>query len=87
MIVSGLSVACGVAPGVGKTLTITVCKNAATGASLSNPTSITVTITGTATTGGYWNTTSNFATGDLMNVYFTTDSTTLADVSVQVDCF
>ena len=87
MIVSGLSVACGVAPGVGKTLTITVCKNATTGLSLSNPTSIAVTISGTATSGNYYDTSVNFAAGDLMTVYMTTDSTTLADMSVQVDCF
>ena len=87
MIVSGLSVACGVAPGVGKTLTVTVCKNATTGLSLSNPTSIAVTITGTATVGGYWDSSRDFAAGDLMNVYLTTNSTTLADVTIQVDCF
>jgi hypothetical protein len=87
MIVSGLSVSCGVAPGVGNTLTITICKNATTGLSLSNPTSITVTISGTATSGNYYDTSVNFAAGDLMTVYMTTDSTTLADMSVQVDCF
>lgn len=87
VIVSGMSVSCGIAPGVGKTLTITVCKNATTGTSLSNPTSIAVTITGTSTSGNYYNTSVDFATGDLINVHFTTDSTTLADVTVQVDCF
>ena len=87
MIVSGLSVTCGTAPGAGHALTITVCKGATTGASLSNPTSMTVTITETNTTGSYYNSSVNFAQGDLLNVYFTTNSPHLADVSVQVDCF
>jgi len=86
-IASGLSVNCGTAPGVGNSLTVTVCKNATTGASLSNPTSIAVTISGTATSGGYWNSSVNFAPGDLLNVYFTTNSNVLADVTIQVDTF
>ena len=87
LIASGLSVNCGTAPGNGNSLTVTVCKNATTGAALSNPTSIAATISGTATSGGYWNSSVNFAVGDLLNVYFTTNSNVLADVTIQVDTF
>jgi hypothetical protein len=87
VVVCGITVFCGIGPGVGKSLTITVCKNATTGASLSNPTSITTTITGTTQSGSYYNSTVDFLRSDLLNIYFTTDSTVLSDVTVQVDCF
>jgi hypothetical protein len=87
LIVCGLSVYCGTAPGGATNVTVTVCKNAATGASLSNATSVTVTITGTATSANYYDTSVNFDSGDYLNMYFTTNSGALADVAVQVDCF
>jgi hypothetical protein len=87
MIVAGMSVYCGVAPGTGQSFTVTVCKNATTGASLSGATSVAITISGTNTEGSYYNTTVNFAAGDYLNVYLSSTNDVLQDVSVQVDCF
>jgi hypothetical protein len=87
LIVSGISVSCGTAAGGANTVVVTVCKNASTGGSLSGATSIAVTLASTDTFGSYYNTSVNFAAGDLLSVYLSSGGGALSDVSVQVDCF
>jgi hypothetical protein len=88
LIVSGMTVYAGVAPGNGKNLIITVCKNATTtpptGGQL---TTMTVTLTNTNQNISYYNSSVNFAAGDLLSVYLSTTSNVLTDVSIQIDCF
>jgi hypothetical protein len=87
LICSGITVACNVAAGGSNTLVVTVCKNASTGASLSGATSITVTLGSAVTFASYYNTSVNFASGDLLSVYLSSGGNNLSDVSIQVDCF
>jgi hypothetical protein len=89
LIVAGLSVACSIPPGIGKNLYVAVCKNAApvNGSNADGITSVYLNIDGLATSGEYFNTTVNYAVGDLLNVYLSTNSAVLADVTIQVDTF
>ena len=94
MIVSGFTCKAATAPGtVGGTkyATFTVCKNVpnfTTDPTTPDYTTIfTITLTGTQTTGSFYNGSVNFNAGDTIIVYMTTDSNYLADVSLQVDCF
>ena len=87
LICSGITVSCNVAAGGSDTLVVTVCKNASTGASLSGATSITVTLGSAVTFASYYNTSVNFAAGDLLSVYLSSGGNNLSDVSIQVDCF
>jgi hypothetical protein len=87
LICSGITVACNTAAGAPNTVVVTVCKNATTGASLSGATSVAVTLASTDTFGAYYNTSVNFAAGDLLSVYLSTGGNALTDVSVQLDCF
>lgn len=86
-IVAGLTVSCGVAPGTGGSLYIGICKNAApvSGSNPSGITSVALTISETAKTGTYFNTSVNYAVGEYLNVYLSTNSAVLADITVQVD--
>ena len=89
LIAAGLTVSCGIPPGIGNNLYIAICKNAApvNGSNASGITSMFLNINGLATSGEYFNTTVNYNVGDLLNVYLSTNSAVLADVSVQVDTF
>ena len=88
LIVSGLMASCAVGPGAGSNATVTVCKNAATGAAISGATAITVTLSGTAAeTVKYYNTSVNFNTGDYISVYVNISGNALQDLAIQVDCF
>ena len=76
------------------TTTVTVCKNAepVMGNVIDGSTSMAVTLTTTAGsmtkfTNSYYDTTVDFAAGDFISVYFTSDSDTLEDFVVQLDCF
>jgi hypothetical protein len=89
LIVAGLSVACSIPPGIGNNLYVAVCKNAApvNGSNADGVTSVYLNIDGLATSGEYFNTTVNYAVGDLLNVYLSTNSAVLTDVTIQVDTF
>jgi hypothetical protein len=93
LIVSGLMIFVGTAPGGSKTVVMTVCKNSdgtTTGTYPVTPngaTSMAVTLTGSSNTASYYNTSINFAANDKISVYFQTNSSAVADVGIQVDCF
>jgi hypothetical protein len=93
LIVSGISIFCTVAPGAGNSVVITVCKNSdgtAAGGYPATPngaTSMQLTLSGTSTTASFYNGSVRFGSGDRINVYFQTNSSTVTDVGVQVDCF
>ena len=71
------------------TVVITVCKNAATGGAISNPTAFTVTLTNAAPSGSFYNASVDFAAGDYINLFMTTDAgnNQLHDLAVQLDLF
>jgi len=86
-ILSGISASCNNLTGT-DTVVLTICKNATTGSSLSNGTSVTVTLTATNKTLSYYNTTVDFATGDYISLYMdATGGNSLQDLIVQVDMF
>jgi hypothetical protein len=90
IIVSGITVSCTAAPGVGKTAVFTVCKNTngtAPGGVPNGATVMTVTLSGTETEASYYNKSVNFSSLDKLSLYFITNSTVLSDPSVQIDCF
>jgi hypothetical protein len=92
-ILSGISVSCNASPGGTNTLVITVCKNpdgTTTGTYPVIPngaTSYSLTLTGGSLTGSYYNSSVNFAAGDKLSVYLQTNSSTVGDMSIQLDCF
>jgi len=90
VLVSGLSLALGTAPGPGNYITISICKNA-TGtvtAVPSNPTSVVITLTGNTNVGTYYNTSAFFAAGDYLSVHVNSSAGSVAaDLSLQVDLF
>jgi hypothetical protein len=48
---------------------------------------MTLDVSGTATTGSFYAGSVNFGAGDFLSLYLQTNSTALADVGIQVDCF
>ena len=76
----------------GNYITVTVCKNA-TAITPDGQTVMTITMTytdlvsGTAFKRSFYNASVDFAAGDYISLYFTTNSTVLEDVVVQLDCF
>jgi hypothetical protein len=93
-IVSGLTIFANVPPEAGTSAVITVCKNStgtatATGypETPNGATIMTVTLSGTSTTAAFYSGSVTFAAGDYLSVYFQTNSTAIADVGIQVDCF
>ena len=88
LILSGMSATCNVIPSP-ETIVITVCKNAApaTGASLSNPTVFTVTLTNTITSASFYDASVDFAAGDYINLYMVASKNTIQDLAVQLDLF
>ena len=93
MIVSGVTLYANTASGTGKSTVITVCKNSdgtTTGTYPVTPngaTLMTLTMSNGSTTDSFYNGSVDFAAGDYLSVYFQTNSTVLADVGIQVDCF
>ena len=90
VLVTGMSIAVGTPPGSGQYITVTVCKNAAGTPSAvpSNPTSITITLSGNTSVGTYYNTSVFFATGDYLSVHLNSSSgSAAANLSLQVDLF
>lgn len=88
LIACGVSVFCGTAPGTGSNaLYITVCKNSTNGSNLTGATSLSTILVGSSTIINFYGTSVNFNSGDLISVYMSTGSTTLADLAIQVDCF
>jgi hypothetical protein len=85
-ILSGMSASCNgiTSP---NTATITVCKNASTGGSLSNPTVFTLTLSSGTLNASFYNGSVDFATGDNINVYIAVSGNTVTDVAVQLDLF
>ena len=71
------------------TVVITVCKNSTTGATLSNPTTFTVTLTPLSNVQSYYNSSVDFAAGDYINLHInaSTVGTTLHDLTIQLDLF
>ena len=89
LILSGISATCNLLDSP-HTVIITVCKNASTGASLSNPTSFTVTLTNAATSAAFYNASVDFAAGDYINVHIDSSGTgnnQLQDLAIQLDLF
>ena len=68
-------------------LTITVCKNAATGATISGATVMTITLPAGTTTKSFYAGSVNFAPPDTLHVYYAGSDSGWYNVSVQVDCF
>jgi len=94
LIVAGLQLNCGTPPGNGRYVRITVCKNstgATTGGAFpyvpNGETAMTLDVSGTATNKSFYAGSENFAAGDFLSLYLQTNSTALADVGIQVDCF
>ena len=87
-ILSGLTVSCNILTGADQVI-VTVCKNAAGGSVVSNPTVFTVTLTGTPAvlTGSFYNGSVDFATGDFVNVFIDVTGSTLHDLAIQLDMF
>ena len=89
-ILSGLSASCNILTG-GDTVTITICKNAAVGNALSNPTvpSFSVTLTGASPVlpVSFYNGSVDFKAGDYLNVHMAVNGSSLHDLAVQVDMF
>ena len=86
VILSGLQATCNVIPSP-ENIVITVCKNAAAGGALSNPTVFTVTLTNTNITDSFYNASVDFAAGDYISVYMVASKNTIQDLFVQLDLF
>ena len=88
LILSGMSATCNILASP-HTVNITVCKNSPTGTSLNNPTPFTVTLTNAATTASFYNASVDFAAGDYINLFMTTNAgnNQLHDLAVQLDLF
>jgi hypothetical protein len=86
LILSGLSASCNILTG-GDTVTITVCKNAATGTALSNATPFTVTLTSGATTASFYGASVDFAAGNFINLHIDASGNSLHDLAIQLDLF
>jgi hypothetical protein len=84
LILSGIQATCN-AISVGHTVVITVCKNAAVGNALSNPTPFTVTLTNAVQTAAFYNASVDFAAGEYINLYINVTGNTLHDLAVQLD--
>lgn len=87
LILSGLQATCNDIPS--GNLVITVCKNATTGAALSNATIFTVTLSASplVTSASFYNASVDFAAGDYINVYMAASANGVKDVSIQLDLF
>jgi hypothetical protein len=71
----------------GNNTTVTLCKNASGATIGSSGTSITVSLNDTNLINSYYNSTVNFAAGDYISLFITTNSSTIEDVIVQLDMF
>lgn len=71
----------------GDVTTVTLCKNATQAIIGSSNTPITVSLTDTNLFNSYYNSTVDFAAGDYISLFITTNSSTIEDVIVQLDMF
>jgi hypothetical protein len=86
LILTGMQATCNAITGA-DSVTITVCKSAAVGNALSNPTSFTVTLTNAAQSASFYNASVDFAAGDYVNLYMDVTGNSLQDLAVQLDLF
>jgi hypothetical protein len=88
IILSGIQATCNAITG-GDSVVVTVCKNAAVGNALSNPTPFTVTLTNAVKTAAFYNASVDFAAGDYINLHISTTggNNSLHDLAVQLDLF
>jgi hypothetical protein len=85
-ILSGIQATCNAITG-GDSVVVTVCKNAATGGALSNPTPFTVTLTNAVQSVAFYNASVDFGAGDYVNLYMAVNGNSLQDLAVQLDLF
>jgi len=85
-ILSGIQATCNAITG-GDSVVVTVCKNAAVGNALSNPTLFTVTLTNAVPSASFYNVSVDFGAGDYVNLYIAVNGNSLQDLAVQLDLF
>jgi hypothetical protein len=85
-ILSGMSVSCNVLTGADN-VTVTICKNAVGGSTISNATVFTVQLDATNKTRSFYNGSVDFAVGDFVNVFIDVTGSTLHDLTIQLDMF
>ena len=71
----------------GASVVITACKNASPGASLSNPTVFTVTLSSANLNDSFYNGSVDFSSGDFISVFISITGGNVTDLSVQLDLF
>ena len=86
LILAGISASLNSAGG-GASVVITVCKNASTGGSLSNPTVFTITLSSATLNKSFYNGSVDFSSGDYISVFISISGGIVTDLSVQLDIF